>query len=255
MTGPASSPGSSDAGEQAPPVDQTKYRQLRTALSGLVADHLSPGDPIPSERDLMRRFGVSRTTVRTAISGLVTDGVLQRHHGKGTFVAERRVSSRLHLASFTEDMRRRGLRPTTSVLSAKQAGADAAVAGALDLELGAPCARIERLRLADGRPMAHEIAYYALARLPGLLDEDLAGSIYAILRERYDLPPDDGEQLLWSEPAVEPQAALLEVTAGAPLLVFQRNTDARRTPIEHSTSWYRADRYRLAMRLGPQPLD
>jgi len=252
--GPSSSRGPV-ADDRDPAADRPKYRKLQATLAELIASGLSPGDAIPSERELMVRFEVSRTTVRTAITELVNEGLLERRHGKGTFVAEQRVTSRLHLASFSEDMHRRGLRPASSVLRAEEAPADAVVAEALGLRLGASCARIERLRFADGRPMAHEIAHYALHRLPGLLDEDLTGSIYGILRDRYRLPPDDGEQLLWSEPAIGPRTKLLEVAAGAPLLVFQRSTDARTSPIEYTTSWYRGDRYLLTMRLGPRELE
>lgn len=238
-----------------PADERPKYRKLQATLTELIASRLSPGDAIPSERELMVRFEVSRTTVRTAITELVNDGVLQRRHGKGTFVAEQRVTSRLHLASFSEDMDRRGLRAASSVLRAEEVPADTVVAEALGVALGASCARIERLRFAGGRPMAHEIAHYALHRLPGLLDEDLTGSIYGILRDRYRLPPDDGEQLLWSEPASEPRTRLLEVAAGSPLLAFQRSTYSRRSPIEYTTSWYRGDRYLLTMRLGPRELE
>ena len=92
-----------------------KHAQLRDALAELAMSE-GPDVAIPSERELMARHKVSRATVRKAIDGLVSDGVLQRIHGKGTFVARPRVESRLHLASFSQDMRRRGLEPSTRAL-------------------------------------------------------------------------------------------------------------------------------------------
>lgn len=227
-----------------------KYRQLQRLLAELVAAELGPGDRLPSERELMGRFGVSRATVRQAIDALEREGLLERRHGSGTYVAERRVTSRLHLASFSEDMARRGLTPTTQLLSANAVDADVEVAAALGLPPDATVARLERLRCADGRPMAYEVGDYPLVRLPGLLEADLTGSVYDLLRRHYRRAPDGGEQLLWAEAAPVTLARVLEVAAGAPLLVFQRTSLSRGEPIERTTSWYRADRYRISMEFG-----
>src|SRR3954468_8114784 len=84
-----------------------KHAQLRDALAELAVGH-GPDVAIPSERELMSTYGVSRATCRKGMDGLVSGGMLQRIHGKGTFVARPRVESRLPLASFSQDMRRRG---------------------------------------------------------------------------------------------------------------------------------------------------
>lgn len=233
------------------PASAPKYRVLQQILVETIRNELRPRDAIPSERQLMARFGVSRATVRAAIAELAQEGHLERIHGKGTFVAERRVVSRLHLASFSEDMRRRGLEPRTEVLEARRIAADAELARVLELPVGAHCARIERLRLADGTPMAHEVGVYPVDRLPGLLEHDLTGSIYALLRETYGLAPEEGEQLLGAERTTRRQAALLGVRIGAPVLVFTRTAGSHGMPIEHTVSRYRADRYLVRMELGP----
>ena len=100
-----------------------KHAQLRDRLAAHARETLSPGDAMPSERELMQRFDVSRATVRRAIDQLVNDGIVVRTPGKGTYVAPDRVESHLHLASFTDDMRRRGLTPSTRVLSCQLEGA------------------------------------------------------------------------------------------------------------------------------------
>ena len=90
---------------------EPKHAQLRAVLAAMCATELAPDAAIPSERELMATYAVSRATVRRAIESLVAEGALRRVQGKGTFVAPPRVQSHLHLASFTQDMRRRGKAP------------------------------------------------------------------------------------------------------------------------------------------------
>ena len=89
----------------------TKRGQVRSVLQQLIDNQLRSGDAIPSERALVSRLGVSRVTVRQAIADLVEAGVLERVHGKGTYVTGPQVDSWLHLTSFSREMRDRGLVP------------------------------------------------------------------------------------------------------------------------------------------------
>jgi len=226
-----------------------KHTQLREILLRLVESELAPDAPIPSERQLMSTYGVSRMTVREAIGQLVSEGRLYSVRGKGTFVARPRVESQLHLASFTQDMRRRGLSPATVVLRAERADAPTQVRNALRLSDRQPAYHLERLRIADGVPMAVEEGWYAAEPLPGLLERDLTSSLYATFAEDYDLVIDSAQQTVWSEVADRAIARLLGVRAGAPLLAFQRIGSAGHLVVEHNTSWYRGDRYRIHMSL------
>src|SRR5512142_136628 len=88
-----------------------KYFQLREILLGLIDQAGGPGGAIPSERDMARRYGLSRMTVRAAIDRLVSEGRLARVQGKGTFVARPKIVMPLRLESFTQDMRARGMVP------------------------------------------------------------------------------------------------------------------------------------------------
>lgn len=230
-----------------------KHVQLRAILLDLAENHLGPDAPIPSERELMARFGVSRATVREAVGQLVSENRLYRIHGKGTFVSRERVESQLHLASFTEDMRRRGLDPATLVRSVIEREAASGVRAALGLAEGDTVWRVERLRLAGGIPMALEIGYLPTALLPGLVGQDLSGSLYALLSRRYGLTIDRGDQTAWAEVADRANAALLGVPPGAPLMVFRRTSAAGSIPVEHVTSWYRGDRYQVHMSLDRTP--
>ena len=226
-----------------------KHAQLRSILLARVETDLAPHAAIPPERKLMTKYGVSRSTVREAIRQLVDEGVLYRIQGKGTFVAGERVQSDLHLASFTEDMRRRGLVPATIVMGSSLIEAPLEVRAALGLKAGAQVQRVERLRLAGGIPMAFERGYYPTGLLPDLGSQDLTRSLYATFATEYGLRIDHAEQTAWAESADAALAEPLGIGIGVPLLVFRRTSSAGSTPVEHITSWYRGDRYQIHMTL------
>ncbi|WP_284251317.1 GntR family transcriptional regulator [Litorihabitans aurantiacus] len=228
----------------------TKHARLRAVLLARVGSDWRPHDAIPSERDLMAEHGVSRATVREAIGRLVEERVLYRVHGKGTFVVGPRVQSTLHLASFTDDVRRRGLVPSTLVREVAFAVAPVEARAALRLPDGARAWRIERLRLAGGEPMALETGWYSPEVAPELGEHDLTGSLYALLASEYGVGIDHAEQTAWAEVADGDLAAALDVEAGAPVMVFLRTSSAGGRAVEHVTSWYRGDRYQVHMSLS-----
>ena len=231
-----------------------KHAQLSDVLADLAANELGPDVAIPSERELMTTHDVSRSTVRKAIESLIADGLLHRIHGKGTFVTRPRLESRLHLASFSQDMRRRGLTPSTRSLGIERERPPGDVCAALALGPTGEAWRIERVRLADGQPIALEQGWYPEPLLPGLNRADLGGSLYEIFAERYGLVIDAAEQTLWGETADPTLARTLDAPVHAPLLVFRRVSSAAGRPLEYVVSRYRGDRYQLHMSLGRDEL-
>ena len=229
----------------------TKRVQVRSILERLIETELNPGDAIPSERALVGRLAVSRVTVRQAIADLVAAGVLERVHGKGTYLTGPQVNSRLHLTSFSREMRDRGLRPATVVLSATEESADDDVCYALRIAPGQSVVRVERLRTADGTPMAYEVGHYPSLLFPGLLKREL-GSLYDVFASEYGVVVSSGEQTVRAESADAHRARILGIAKRAPLLVQERVTYAGERAIEMSTSWYRADRYRIHMAITPR---
>jgi GntR family transcriptional regulator len=232
-----------------------KHAQLRDALAELAANELGPDAAIPSERELMTTYDVSRATVRKAIDGLVADGLLTRVHGRGTFVARPRLESQLHLASFSQDMRRRGLTPSTLLLAVELDRPPAEAAAALGLDEDDKAWRLDRVRLADGQPIALENGWYPQALLPGLDRHDLGGSLYELFADVFGLTIDSAEQTLWGESADDEVAGRLDCPVHTPLLVFRRVSNAGSRTIEYVVSRYRGDRYQIHMSLGRDDID
>lgn len=232
-------------------VATTKRAQVRAILEQLIDAELHPGDAIPSERALVDRLTVSRVTIRQAIADLVEAGALERVHGKGTYVTGPQVDSRLHLTSFSREMRDRGLIPATVVLSAAEERADDDLAYALRIRPGRPVVRVERLRTADGTPMAYEVGYYPSVLFPGLLKREL-GALYDVFAAEYGVVVTSGEQTVRADAADAHQARILGIAKRAPLLMQERITYAGERAIEMSTSAYRADRYRIHMAITPR---
>lgn len=232
------------------PKPVPKHAQLRAILLSDIGTTWPAHAVIPSERELSARHGVSRATVREALRQLIEEQKLYTLQGKGTFVAGERVQSHLHLASFTEDMRRRGMVATTLVRHAEKAAPPLEVRAALGLDEGEHAWSIERLRLANGIPMALELGWYSPRVAADLGDRDLNTSLYSVLSEHYGVRIDSAEQTVWAETVAGDTATTLDVAPGSAVLVFRRTSRASGIPVEHVTSWYRGDRYQVHMALA-----
>jgi GntR family transcriptional regulator len=227
-----------------------KYYELRQWLRQHIHG-LLPGTPVPPERALSDQFSISRTTVRQALHDLAVEGRIVRMQGRGTFVATPKVTQRLQLTSYTEDMTAQGLRPGSRLIDVTVTEAEPDVADSLDLHEGAPVTRVERVRYANGEPMAVETVYLDHHRFPGVGEQlSEAGSLYALLEERFGVVPVDGEETI--ETVLAPPAAsrLLGTDSSFPMLLLTRSSrDAAGRPVEFVRSLYRGDRFRLAARL------
>lgn len=229
---------------------EPKYWRLKRHLLELTRT-LPPGTLVPPERTLSVEFGTSRTTVRQAIQELVVEGRLARVQGKGTFVARPKVAQTLQLTSYTEDMRAQGLAPTSHLIDVGQIGADDALAERLGIRPGNRVLRIERLRLADGEPMAVETTHLATSRFPGLRRQLLRhASLYAALAEAYAVQLAEAEETIETALATPREADLLGTEVGLPLLLLSRHSfDVDGRPVEWVRSLYRGDRYKFVARL------
>lgn len=228
-----------------------KYYEVRQWLRQHI-DGLPPGTPVPPERTLSDRFDISRTTVRQALHDLAVEGRIVRMQGRGTFVATPKVTQTLQLTSYTQDMLTQGLRPGARVIDVTVTEAEADVAVRLGIEEGARATRVERVRYANGEPMAVETVYLDHQRFPGigdLLEEDV--SLYGILEQTYGVMPAQGEETIETVLAPPAVSRLLGTDSTTPMLMLTRTSrDADGRPVEYVRSLYRGDRFRLATRLS-----
>lgn len=233
------------------PRAEPKYRRLVDRLRELT-ETLPEGSVVPSERQLADEEGVSRMTARRALIVLEREGRLVREVGRGSFVARPSVSLPLRLTSFTDDMRARGLSPGSRVLHADIV-VDPDAAAALGVDARTPLVRLDRLRLADGRPMAIERARLVASAVPELLDafDPATDSLYRALDERYGVRFDAGEQTIRAAIVRDADVGDLAMEPGGAVIEFVRNSSAAGRVIEHTVSTYPADRFELRARIVP----
>lgn len=227
-----------------------KGEELQEILEGFIAN-LEAGARLPAERVLAERYRVARATVTQAIDELASKGLVYRVHGSGTFVAEPKFRQPQTLTSFTEDMRARGMTPGSIVLAREVAPASAVIARHLEVVQGTAVVQIERVRTANGEPMALERSYLPAGRFPGLEAVDLTDvSLYTLLAERWGVWVAAADQWAAAVRLTEEEAQILGVDVEQPALLFQRVThDQAGSIIEYVRSLYRGDRYEVHHRL------
>jgi GntR family transcriptional regulator len=232
---------------------EARYQEIERWLRRRVR-RSAPGDPLPSESELAARYRVSRMTARQAVQNLAAEGLVQRRRGAGTFVAPRPIHRHEgSLMSFTEDMRRRGMKASSRLLQAGLRTATSADVDALRLPGAARVVAISRLRLADGVPLAIEHAALP-AECAGVLADDLeTGSLHESLVARGRVPS-VSRSWIRARLATAVESRLLEIPRRAALLVERRIIyDTDELPLEHTETAYNADRYAIDAVFGVSP--
>jgi len=228
---------------------QPLYQQLQRALRDAIENRVwAPDDALPAERELADEFAISRITVRKALDGLVDEGLLTRRQGAGTFVAGRVEKNFSKLTSFSEDMLARGRKPHSEWLSKAKGAVSPEESLILGLSPGSAVYRFDRIRFADGTPMALEQSTVLGSRLPSL--EAVGDSLYVAL-ERAGVRPVRALQRLRAILFTPEQARLLAVRPGdAGLLIERRSFLRDGQPVEITRSWYRGDAYDFVAELS-----
>jgi GntR family transcriptional regulator len=230
------------------------YYQLKEVLKQQIrAGHLAPHTAIPSEPELVNSYHVSRATVRQALSELVHEGLLYRQHGKGTFVCEPRVQQTLsELISFSEEMQRRAKRPGGLLIVSELVRGSENVREQLQLTDSEQAIRLERVRTADGVPVAYEIDYLPYPRAASIYQragEVAEGSLYGLMTTE-GFRPYIAEQRVHGDRASAREAELLRTEAGHPgLRLICTTFDQTGSPIEYTEAFYPGSRYEFRVTL------
>jgi GntR family transcriptional regulator len=220
-----------------------KAAEIRALLLNLI-DTLPEGVALPAERELAARWNVARMTLRRAVDELVIADLLVRRHGSGTYTNRPKVARRLELIGFSEDIRRRGMRPGSTMLEFRHQKAERAAARRLRIPVGDPIITFTRLRLADDVPMVVEHTTLPAAYVPGLEPSDLDGSLYDLLTSRYGIDVASGTSRL--EPVLPDArtAGWLGIPNTQPCLALHGiSFDGRDRVFEYTSAVYRGDRY------------
>ena len=234
--------------------DSPLYSLVETVLASEIADGvLKVGDQLGTEDDLIRRFQVSRITVRRAIQNLVSRGIVEIRRGKGTFVAAPKITQELtELSGFVEDMHAVGRKPTARVISKEIVTADRIVAGRLALTKGERVVRIRRVRLADNVPISFDETYLPLEIGKKIITNNLkVEPIFSLLERKYDVRLIEAEYGLEAVAAETEVAAALRVKQGSPIFLIERTSySTGNRPVDYEKLYYRGDLVRFVTRLA-----
>lgn len=219
-----------------------KQFRLADLLRSEISD-IAVHEPIPGERALAERFGTSRVTIRQALALLQDDGLIYTVHGAGSFVAPPRVVKQMKLLSFTQEMKIKGLKASTKVISSKLIEDDEHATDDF-IVVGEPAYRIERLRFGNLEPLSFEITYISQSIAPDLIGQDLTKSLYHILETEY------GQEVFSADEHLVPLiidariAKLMKIPEGSAAIRIQRTGfNIRGEEVERSISIRQAARW------------
>jgi GntR family transcriptional regulator len=236
-------------------MDAAPYLAIAESIRNEIATkHLPPHARLPSESELVKRYGKARATIRRALAKLQDERLIYSRPAVGSFVAEPRVEQELdQLFSFTEFMVYRGLIPGTRIIRAEVqhiADLDSPVLHYLHLKPGARVIFLKRLRLGSGQPLVIANTWLPEMRFPKFLTHDLERhSVYEIM-ETLGLKPTDAIQTIEAVTLQAEESGLLTVPQGAAALLVRRVGYARGVPVEYALDYYRGDRTTFRVRLG-----
>lgn len=236
-----------------PDKDKPLYQQLKDVLELQIKNGmLKAGQRLPSEKELCAMYNISRITVRQALAELAREGLINRSHGRGTFVAGPRIRQDLvRVTPFEETLISKGLEPSTEYLRSAIIPADYHLATVLAIPVATEVIRLELLGLGNREPMVYYVSYLS-RELGEKLDDwakDLARGNQAFstldLYEKVGLPaPSMVTQSFEAVPANKEQADILKIKPGDPVLFITSlvySADGR--PLEYKQAAYRGDQY------------
>lgn len=229
----------------------TLWRQIEEAITAdLEAGRFRPGERLPTELELSRRFGVNRHTVRRAIAALAQRGAIRVEQGRGTFVQEDIVDYTLgRRTRFSENILRQRREPSGQIVATQVIVANAGMATALRVEQGSPIAVIEILREADGIPISLGHHHFVLHRFPQIVEQvRAAGSVSPALAACGVTDYTRRVTRLTAQlPTIE-EARLLRQPTNRPVLQAESvNVDQDGEPIEYGLTRFAGERVQIVV--------
>lgn len=230
-----------------PTPPRARYAQVKEALRQSIASgQWRPGDRVPSEHELTRKYRVSRMTVNRALRELTAEGLVERIQGLGSFVAQLHpISSFLQVRDLHEEIAERGHTHTTEVLHVGRLKADRALAAAMRLRAGAEVFVVRLVHRENGVPIQLEERFINPSVLPDCLDLDFTAATPSHYLFEH-APLTEAEQVVEAVPADADTARALDVTVGAPCLLVSRRTVSGARVASVARLTHPGERYRLA---------
>lgn len=225
----------------------------------VLTGKLKPEAKIQSEREFSDELGVSRMTVRKALTELVNEGLLERRHGSGTYVAKPKVTYESHeMVNYVQAMEARNISTSSQLLEFDEIVASRRLAETLQIEIGNPIFRVFVLRLANRVPVVLERVFFPRVRFPDLQEWDLEkSSIYDLLTSVYKTIPGRISQTVEAVSATDVVARQLRVEEGSPLLMLTRIIYSKESgkPVVFAQDFLRSDYARIHTDVALEEID
>jgi len=230
------------------------YLIKQNIIKQIDGNQLKPDEMLPSEKDIMEQYGVSRITARKALGDLAVEGYIYKIQGKGSYVKNSHhgsVKLSRKLYSCSEEITKQGLTPSRRVLVQKMVPCDAETAARLNIQENEPVLCFERIYYADGIPISHANSIICTQYLPNLEDQDLGNkSLVELVTTFYGLEVERSKRTIEAISAYGDLAKYLKVKDGYPLLRLESVSNCiisggKSLPYEYNISHYRTDIIKL----------
>ncbi|WP_346909850.1 GntR family transcriptional regulator [Faecalicatena orotica] len=234
-----------DNGTSIPLYDQLAERIRNDIYEG----KFNRGEKIPSELELSDMYSISRSTVRKALSVLVSEKLLVKAHGKGTFVASPKMNQHSStFLSFTDNVKSMGKTLTTKTISRTHIEPTRSQMAFFGLKAGEMVLEIKRLRIVDKIAICVETTWFS-SQYDSLMGANLNGSLYAVLKSEYNIKPLAGSKTIELCYASEEESKLLDVPRGSSLMLVEDLVyDNNENPLHITKQVVRGDKFKYALK-------
>lgn len=228
------------------------YLQLMDILIDKINKSLNENDRLLSEREICDTYDVSRTTVRQALDELERDGYIYKLHGKGTFVAPKRVNQDLvSFYSFTDEMKKIGREPSSQIINFEIIEAGEKLSNKFNIGYEELLYKLIRIRKADDIPMMYEITYLPFDRFKGLKKEKLEMTpMYEVFSSEYNARITSAEEVFEPILTSKLESIYLDIEEGSPSLKIERFTYEGSKIIEYTVGIARGDKFKYRVKLN-----